>query len=401
MYTQEDKIPLQHLAALAKIAAAIRAVQICRYLPKQSQSWTLALAADPSVVTSAMKSPNSPRAISGHGLLEAIFLAGQAYCGPIETLCTDLVEGHALSQFVRTTGIRYVLILPIVVSNRVEGALCLYDGSPLGEEIVRRMEPVVAILQGLFGYMVRRQESKKSLRRVQRVGASLAESEERLRREIASELHGRIQGKLLIVWHELQKVLDSHAISEPVTQCLQRLAETVDQVREIDIRQLSHRLHPVAIRIALRPALAQLMAQYESVMDVHVEFNSRFLHFDNPMHNHIPEKIRLTTYRLVEEALVNAMRHGHAPRADVRIALRGNILEASVSDTGQGFTVSPAVGGLGLELMEDRIRALRGTFRIRSKPGQGTLVQACIPLASTVSRTQKRVRLAAKRSVYP
>lgn len=402
MYTYEDKMPLQHIAELALHATSGTAVQICRYIAKQHQTWTMAVAAEASILGQVSVPGTKPRKIPANGPLEKVFEKAEPYHGPFETMCLGMVDSYQIAQLVKKTGVRHALALPIRPSGQVEGAIFVYHTSLLTDAQIAHLKPALAILEGLFGHMERRQDAKKRLRRAERLGVSLAEAEEKLRREIAVELHGRIQGKLVLVWHELKKCASRVSeTSEEMAARLSRLAEMVDQVRDRDIRELSHRLHPSAIRIALRPALGQLIDQYEKAMDVTLKLSPQLVEFDNPLHNRIPERVRLATYRLVEEALANALHHGRAARAVVCIdVLNGNMLEVSVSDTGRGFIASRSAWGLGMELMEGRVTAAHGILRVTSVPGQGTLVLARIPLA-VPHRSVPVARRSFTRGIYP
>ena len=88
-------------------------------------------------------------------------------------------------------------------------------------------------------------------------------------------------------------------------------------------------------------------------------------------------------YRIVQEALANATRHGRARRVAVSVQRLKAQLRIEVSDDGVGFDPR-TVGdrGLGLASMHDRASAMGGTLVVRSRPGQGTLVRLDVPLAT-------------------
>jgi signal transduction histidine kinase len=88
-------------------------------------------------------------------------------------------------------------------------------------------------------------------------------------------------------------------------------------------------------------------------------------------------------YRVAQESLRNIGKH--AGVSDVHVTLRHTSRDISVliHDSGRGFDRQKLErkGGLGLVSMEERLRIVGGTFAIRSQPGDGTLVEATIPLA--------------------
>jgi two-component system, NarL family, nitrate/nitrite sensor histidine kinase NarX len=96
-------------------------------------------------------------------------------------------------------------------------------------------------------------------------------------------------------------------------------------------------------------------------------------------------EIETAAFRVVQEAVTNALRHAGATHVDV--ALRaGDHLEIVVRDDGGGFDASAALaqkdGHLGLVGMRERARALGGQFAVRSTPGRGTEVRVELPLRS-------------------
>ncbi|MET7700256.1 histidine kinase [Streptomyces sp. NPDC005485] len=91
----------------------------------------------------------------------------------------------------------------------------------------------------------------------------------------------------------------------------------------------------------------------------------------------LPPDVETAAYRIVTEALTNTVRHAHARRAAVAIALDGTSLRVVVSDDGRG--VSEAAAGVGLASMRRRTEALHGVLTVTSG-GAGTTVTATFPL---------------------
>jgi signal transduction histidine kinase len=102
----------------------------------------------------------------------------------------------------------------------------------------------------------------------------------------------------------------------------------------------------------------------------------------------IPEEQRTCIYRIVQESLTNAAKHGQAKAVEVTIRESNRLLSVRIQDDGVGF--DPAAkrnggGGLGLLGMEERVKELGGSLRIDSHPGDGTVlaVQLGLPEAAT------------------
>jgi signal transduction histidine kinase len=93
----------------------------------------------------------------------------------------------------------------------------------------------------------------------------------------------------------------------------------------------------------------------------------------------IPE-LETALYRISQEALTNATKHGHANRAVVEIGESESTVRLSVRDDGSGFDPAAGTAGFGLLGMHERVELLGGTLDIASAPGSGTTVTAQFPV---------------------
>ena len=100
----------------------------------------------------------------------------------------------------------------------------------------------------------------------------------------------------------------------------------------------------------------------------------------------LSDATRIALLRILQEALLNARKHARAQQMVVALSLDDNTLRLIVKDDGQGFrpgelrTRSPEAGGAGLQAMRARSQALGGEFKVQTGPGQGTRVEASIPI---------------------
>lgn len=86
-----------------------------------------------------------------------------------------------------------------------------------------------------------------------------------------------------------------------------------------------------------------------------------------------------TVYRLVQEALNNAVHHGEAQRVAVEVSEEAGSLRVRISDDGKGFDPEARTDGFGLIGMRERAELAGGTLELRSAPGAGTTIVATIP----------------------
>jgi len=207
-------------------------------------------------------------------------------------------------------------------------------------------------------------------------------AEERLRREIAEMLHSRVQSKLLVAAHQLGQAVDILGSNpEEATRLLKLSQEQLEDVREREIRDASHLLHPSIIRIGLAPAIRSLIGRFESVFEVQLEVDPRLAKLDSIVENHLTEELRLTAYRTVEEALANVARHAKASHVGISLALsEDDQVVVRVTDDGAGFDSSQRPRGLGTSSIDGRVNQLGGSWTIQSTPGQGTTVEVRLPV---------------------
>ena len=143
-----------------------------------------------------------------------------------------------------------------------------------------------------------------------------------------------------------------------------------------DIRQLSHDLHPPVLQEAGLPeAMRTYCEQFSASSGIAISCEA-----DERVRD-LSRGAALALFRIVQEALGNAVKHAAATRIAVRLARTGDVVSLTVSDDGAGFDASRlgAGGGLGLVMMRERATQLNGTFELESVPGHGTTIKVMIP----------------------
>jgi signal transduction histidine kinase len=96
--------------------------------------------------------------------------------------------------------------------------------------------------------------------------------------------------------------------------------------------------------------------------------------------------IKISLYRILQEGLSNAARHGHGVGQRVCVIGKESHLQVEIADSGPGFDIDSALDGrehLGLVGMRDRVESLGGQFTISSAPGQGTRINITLPLSDS------------------
>jgi NarL family two-component system sensor histidine kinase LiaS len=216
--------------------------------------------------------------------------------------------------------------------------------------------------------------------------ARMIEADEAAKRAIAEELHGTVQTRIYVLWVKLSMLRDRfNRDSLPGRADLDKLAAEVDNIREENIRKLSHRLHPAVVRQGAVSGLRSLRDFFEAFVPIDLQIGSEAATLEPPGTTVLPEQVRLNVYRIAELALGNVVKHVRATRCTVRWDYEkpANRLRLAVTDNGVGLAPDSRVpSGLGLVTMNDYADALNGTLVVKSFPGKGTRVEVSIPYVS-------------------
>lgn len=315
-------------------------------------------------------------------LVRAVLVDGRTLVAPFEQFASGATHPGILRIASLMLGVRYTLGLPLRVGGRVGGTLAFHSDQPFTPSQQRTAEAfgrqAALTLENAELYAtIRRQMAE--LRRSRDLATA---AEERLRRELAEVLHSRVQGRLLAAWHRL--VVSERLWGTDPTEALHLVAEArdeIDAIREQEVRQVSYLLHPAFIREGLVPAVRTLVDRFGDQWQISLSVDAELQVWDTPLRNRLPEPLRLAAYRVVEEALNNALRHAHASAIHVALGVNGAAgLCVSVSDDGVGFDPSDQRPGLGLAGIEARTDQAGGVWHLRSAPGHGTTVTARFPL---------------------
>ncbi len=152
---------------------------------------------------------------------------------------------------------------------------------------------------------------------------------------------------------------------------------------ELDIttlRALITELRPAALdQLGLEPALQALIDRtHRAGMDVDAEI---VLSYENgeESERHTAD-LETGVYRIVQEALTNASKHGAAARATVSVIEQDEQIHVTVRDDGRGFDQTAATAGFGLAGMRERVELLGGQLELSSAIGEGTTVTANLPV---------------------
>jgi len=161
----------------------------------------------------------------------------------------------------------------------------------------------------------------------------------------------------------------------PVSPILDQAIERIDATI-IEMRRLIADLRPAALdELGVGAALASLIDRITGAWEMDVDLQ---VELPDGQHGRLIPELEDTIYRLVQESLNNAVRHGKARRAIVEVIEQDGEISVRVTDDGSGFDPSRPGGGFGLLGMRERVGLGGGKVEIRSGEA-GTTVNATLP----------------------
>jgi PAS domain S-box-containing protein len=204
---------------------------------------------------------------------------------------------------------------------------------------------------------------------------------EQERQRIGQDLHDSL-GQYLTGIALLSKTIEQQLIAQahPATSLAGRIAELVRQTI-MHMRHLTAGLWPVDLETrGLVPALQNLATMVESLFEVSCQVVS------TPLPELLLPSVALHLYRIVQEAVHNAIRHGQAKQIIIQLALQSDGLTVTVQDDGHGLPEAVESGqGIGLRLMVYRATLIGASLNVHAAACGGTTVTCTIPLSCSTS----------------
>jgi signal transduction histidine kinase len=207
---------------------------------------------------------------------------------------------------------------------------------------------------------------------MRRLSQQLVAAQEAERTSLSRELHDHV-GQVLTALRMELGTIDRSAADPRIAGSVQEARQLVDSM----VRTVRH------LALGLRPSMLDDLG-LQSALEWHASDFSR--RYGLPVHltitgdlDRLPEQHRTCTYRIVQEALTNCIRHAAASCVRVTVTGRAESLDVAVVDDGIGFRVDARKTGLGLRGIEERARELGGTIEIQSVPGAGTSLLVRLP----------------------
>lgn len=222
-------------------------------------------------------------------------------------------------------------------------------------------------------------ESKELKLEAQKLAHQILMAHEEERKEISRELHDELAQILtginmrLAVIKETSKINDRNIIKN-ILKTQKMVEESVDMVH-----RFAYRLRPAILDdLGLIPALRSYVKELQEQKGLDIRFSA------SEEAETLDNMCRTVLYRVVQEALLNVVRHAEAQLVTVKIEKIHDQIRLEIHDDGRSFQVDSFLESkthqhLGLLGMRERVEIAGGKFSIESEAGKGTTVRAEIP----------------------
>ncbi len=208
-----------------------------------------------------------------------------------------------------------------------------------------------------------------------RVSWQMLEDQEVTARRFSHELHDELGQSLTAIKTNLSAL--AAAGGEDAANPGPRLADCLHLVDEAigNVRQMSQLLRPTILDdFGLEAGLRWLAEGFATRTGIEVTVDSSYS-------GRLPDETETHLFRISQEALTNIARHAGAQHVKMKLAGNGGDILLSIQDDGCGLGAAPAAGrGLGLIGMRARARSAGGDVVVRSRPGDGVLIEVRVPL---------------------
>jgi PAS domain S-box-containing protein len=216
--------------------------------------------------------------------------------------------------------------------------------------------------------------SQVELRRLATQHLTIQENE---RRRIAADLHDSLGQSLTLLKHGIQEALRQMGAGVPrkavesVKQLIPKVAGAMDELHRVSID-----LRPSSLDIlGILPTLSWFVREFELAnpktrIEKHISVSEK----------DVPEPLKIAIFRILQEAVNNAVKHAGADCIRISLHHGGGVLAFSIEDDGKGFDPGglarqgDARKGLGMQSMRERAELSGGSYAVSSAPGQGTKV---------------------------
>ena len=332
-------------------------------------------------------------AVSGSTTLMRKFWRSAAECLVASLALASLtVICYRLHVNIATAGLLFVIVVAILsrvgsfvssVFAAIFAALCLTHmappafaftvDDPLDIVAIITFLVISLVIAGLVSRVRKHADDALSS-----VTYRVIDAEEQERRRIASDLHEDIGQRLTLLVLEVEQLkADTLNPTADVTSGLDGILQKSSEILT-DVKALAHELYSPRLEyLGIAGVMNSFCIDFGKRKSVEIDFRS------DGLPSRVPQDTTLCLFRVLQEALHNAVKHSGVRQFDVRLWGTSEEIHLTVSDCGVGIDLETARNeGLGLNRIQERLKLVKGELSMESQPKRGTTIHARVPVSS-------------------
>lgn len=206
------------------------------------------------------------------------------------------------------------------------------------------------------------------------IAQATIETQEKERSEIGKELHDNVNQVLTTTKLYLDLSVSNPELKD---ELIQKSSKNIIYVIN-EIRQLSRSLmNPSLGDLGLVDSLNDLIENIHLTRQLKIKLDTEV------EEDHLPENLKITTFRIVQEVLNNALKHAKASVVQIKVKACAKELLLNVIDDGIGFQPHTVLRGAGLKNIQNRVYLANGSISLESSPGKGCNIKIKFPIHNT------------------
>jgi signal transduction histidine kinase len=288
------------------------------------------------------------------------------------------------SESIETIPSGYWLVVPIFTASRFFGFLSINTGKLNGQLFGADSYVILSVVSKIAQAMERNQylvKLRKSQKMLQRLASRIIYMQEEERKKISAEIHDTIIQRLTGIWFKLLYLEETMPIMKQTD--LESFVSLKSYVNDsiMEGRRIVYGLRPLMLdELGAKKTIEEYVKNFrlENSMEVDLDFKGDFSKLS-------PEK-QTSVFRILQEAMENIKKHSNSKRARIRLDCTDAELSFFVEDFGTGkpkrFLKKKEMGKshFGLEIMDERAKAVGGKVKYGYKNRGGFVVKGLIPM---------------------
>jgi PAS domain S-box-containing protein len=198
------------------------------------------------------------------------------------------------------------------------------------------------------------------------INQATIETQEQERSEIGKELHDNVNQVLTTTKLYLDLAQSNPELKdEMVVKANKNIINVINEIRQLS-RSL---MNPSIGDLGLIDSINDLIENINLTRKLHVSLQAKA-----EIEDLLDKNQKLTIFRIIQEALNNAIKHAKASRVTIKILYNASLVEVVIEDNGIGFNIQKVKKGAGLKNIQNRIYLINGTHNIESAPSKGSKI---------------------------